>query len=81
MRLGRTDAGRLRTDRHVNRDKQRGRELTDLLNDRAGAAATFVAWEGEYQAPEAEVLINATSIGLFDGEARIPIREDRYGPA
>lgn len=58
----------------VNRSEQRGRELADLLNEKVNVAATFVPWEGDYQVPpEAEVVINATSIGLGDPEARVPV--------
>jgi shikimate dehydrogenase len=34
----------------------------------------FVLWEGDYHVPpESEVVINATSIGLGDAEARVPL--------
>ena len=37
----------------------------------------FVLWEGDYQVPpEAEVVINATSIGLSDPAARVPLAVD-----
>jgi shikimate dehydrogenase len=68
----------------VNRTEQRGQELADLLNNhvhigqvhvgQVHVAAQFVKWEGNYDVPpETEVLINATSIGLRDGEARLPL--------
>ncbi|MCH2129066.1 MAG: shikimate dehydrogenase [Pirellulaceae bacterium] len=64
--------------RIVNRSEQRGRELVDLLNDRVPAEAEFVLWEGDYRVPEdAEVVVNATSIGLYpDVDARIPLNVD-----
>jgi shikimate dehydrogenase len=58
----------------VNRDEQRGRELAELLNEKVKVAGSSVRWEGDYQVPpEAEVVINATSIGLGDPEARVPL--------
>jgi shikimate dehydrogenase len=58
----------------VNRDPQRGQELAALVNDKVNAPTTYVPWEGDYQVPpEAEVVINATSIGLGDAEARVPL--------
>jgi shikimate dehydrogenase len=58
----------------VNRTPSRAQELVDLLNDKLQVAAEFSAWEGDYQVPEkAEILINATSIGLFDPESRVPV--------
>lgn len=56
----------------VNRDPGRGRELVALINDRTGAQAKFAAWHGAFAVPaSADILVNATSIGLFpDTEAR-----------
>lgn len=61
----------------VNRGEARGRELVDLLNEKVKVPTQFVLWEGDYQVPpEAEVVINATSIGLGDASARIPLAVD-----
>ena len=61
----------------VNRGEARGQELTSLINDKVHVPALFVKWEGDYQVPpETEVLINATSIGLGDAEARVPLAVD-----
>lgn len=58
----------------VNRTRERGQELVDLLAGKTPAAATLAEWQGEYAVPgEAEVLINATSIGLNDPAARAPV--------
>ena len=59
----------------VNRDPARGRELVALINDRTPAAADFVAWDRPYRAPEsADILVNATSIGLYpDVEGRLAL--------
>lgn len=61
----------------VNRDEARGQELATLINDQVKIPTQFVHWEGDYQVPsEAEVIINATSIGLGDGGARVPLAVD-----
>ncbi len=58
----------------VNRDAQRGQDLAALVNDKISVPATYVPWDGDYQVPpEAEVVINATRIGLGDAEARVPL--------
>lgn len=58
----------------VNRDEPRGRELSQLIGDRVNVPCQYVKWEGNYDVPpEADVVINATSIGLGDGEARVPL--------
>ncbi|MEZ6147853.1 MAG: shikimate dehydrogenase [Planctomycetaceae bacterium] len=62
----------------VNRSQARGEELVKLLNDRVPAQADFVLWEGTFTVPEGtDIVINATSIGLFpDVEARLDLDVD-----
>ena len=58
----------------VNRGEARGQELVTLLNEKVKVPTQFVLWEGDYHVPpETEVVINATSIGLGDAEARVPL--------
>lgn len=58
----------------VNRSPGRGEELAKLLAERTQVSAHYVPWEGDYAISEtADVLINATSIGLGDANARVPI--------
>ena len=58
----------------VNRSEDRGHELIALLNDQTPAEAAFEKWDGEYFVPEeADVVINATSIGLADAKARLEL--------
>ena len=65
----------------VNRSSERGEQLVELLNTKVKDSikstfhAEFVHWEQCYQIPSsAEVVINATSIGLFpDISARLNI--------
>ena len=61
----------------VNRSQERGEELVALLNEKTSATAEFVPWVGDYDIPsETDIVVNATSIGLFpDGDARIPVNE------
>lgn len=61
----------------VNRTQQRGQELVDLLNDRVKVTSKFVVWEGDHEVEEGtDIVINATSIGLGDATARVPIAAD-----
>jgi shikimate dehydrogenase len=66
----------------VNRSIDRGRELTQLINDRTEASALFVHWEDKYQIPEdAGLLVNATSVGLFpDVKACLPLDLETLRP-
>ena len=58
----------------VNRTQERGQELVNLLNQRVGVKADFVPWSGDYQVDEeVDLVINATSIGLGDPDARVPV--------
>jgi shikimate dehydrogenase len=50
----------------VNRTAERGQTLVALLNEKTPVDADFVPWERTYALPSAtDVLVNATSIGLF----------------
>lgn len=50
----------------VNRSAERGAALVRLLNDKTSVSATFVPWATPYAIPaETDVVVNATSIGLF----------------
>ncbi len=57
----------------VNRSVGRGEELTSLLDDKLPVQASFVPWDKTFVIPAGtDVLINATSIGLFpDVDARL----------
>ena len=59
----------------VNRTIERGEELTKLLDEKLPVEADFVPWDGVYAAPDGtDILINATSIGLFpDVDARLDL--------
>ncbi|MDQ1478870.1 MAG: shikimate dehydrogenase [Actinomycetota bacterium] len=50
----------------VNRDRARGSELAALLAERTPARAEFLGWRGTFRVPEGtEIVVNATSVGLF----------------
>lgn len=59
----------------VNRSPDRGEELARLIPEQTAATAEFVPWEGEFSIPaDTDVVINATSIGLFpDVDARLAL--------
>ena len=58
----------------VNRTSDRGQALVDLLNDKVRVPASLYLWEEDYTvAPETELLVNATAIGLHDASARVPV--------
>jgi shikimate dehydrogenase len=66
----------------VNRSPDRGRELAELIRSRTKVAAETMPWDGDYKIPaDADVLVNATSLGLFpDVEARIPLDASTITP-
>lgn len=50
----------------VNRSEKRGNAVVSLLNEKTATNAEFVRWDGDYQIPTGtDIVINATSIGLF----------------
>ena len=57
----------------VNRDEQRGQDLTHLLIHSANTKAEFVPWQGEYVIPaDCDILVNATPIGLYPDVGNLP---------
>lgn len=59
----------------VNRSAARGRALVDLLNAKTPVSAELVTGQSSYRMPDdAEILVNATSIGLYpDVEGRLDL--------
>ena len=61
----------------VNRNRQRGGQLVELLDERTPVVATFVPSTEPYRLPEsADVVVNATSVGLFpdvDGHLNLDV--------
>lgn len=65
----------------VNRSPERGAELVSLLRDRLHLDARFVVWDRDCAIPEGtDVVINGTSIGLYDPDARLAIALDTLRP-
>lgn len=50
----------------VNRDARRGEELAGLVSERTPVTARFVPWTSAYRVADGtDIVVNATSIGLF----------------
>lgn len=65
----------------VNRSEQRGAELVNVLREQLQLEAQLVVWSGDYTVPGGtDVVINGTSIGLYDPEARVAIDLDSLRP-
>ncbi len=65
----------------VNRSSRRGEELATLLRDRAKVSASYAVLNGQFAIPlQTDIFINATSIGLNDEAARVPIARDSLRP-
>lgn len=58
----------------VNRSEARGAELVTLLREKLKIDAQLVVWKGDYAVPaETDIVINGTSIGLYDPAARLEL--------
>ena len=59
----------------VNRGRSRGEDLAKLLTEVIRIQAQYEPWDGDYVVPVGtEVVVNATSIGLYpDVDARVPL--------
>lgn len=65
----------------VNRSAERGQGLASLLHDKLKLDCELVAWQGDYSVPDdAEIVINGTSIGLYDGDAKLALNLDSLKP-
>jgi shikimate dehydrogenase len=66
----------------VNRSESRGAELLELLQDKVKVPAVLVPWRGDFRVPpETDVVINATSIGLYpDVDARLALDVETLRP-
>lgn len=71
VELALAGAGRLLV---VNRSPERAGPLLDTLQQSLRVQAAFHPWVGDFAVPEdADIVINATSVGLYDPEARLPV--------
>lgn len=56
----------------VNRSETRGRELFELLRNKLHLDVEFAVWRGDHAVHDGtDIVINATSIGLYDAQARL----------
>ena len=57
----------------INRSVDRGRQMTEELAGKTGAAIRFEPWMGTYRVPgDIDLLVNATSIGLYPDVTTMP---------
>ena len=65
----------------VNRSERRGAELAAVVRAAAPVEVTSAAWHGDLPIPaDVDVLVNATSIGLGDATARVPVAATTFRP-
>jgi shikimate dehydrogenase len=65
----------------LNRSEANARHLVDLLVNRLSVSASLAPWEDQCAVPpETHVVINATSIGLGDDAAPVPLDPDTLAP-
>lgn len=65
----------------VNRSASRGAELVEMLRGKLNLNAELVVWSGDYAIPAStHVVINATSIGLYDSQARLALDVNSLKP-
>lgn len=58
----------------VNRTPERGRQLFNTIVGNLNGNAEMYPWESDFQLPSnADIVINGTSIGLYDVDARLPL--------
>ena len=66
----------------VNRSAARGEPLVKLLNEKTKTPAELVVWPADYAIPAGtDIVVNATSIGLADGNAPLDIDVASLNPA
>ncbi len=61
----------------VNRSPAAGATLVGLLNEKTAVTAHYAPWKDRFEIPAGtDIVINATSVGLYDASARLPIVVD-----
>jgi shikimate dehydrogenase len=67
----------------VNRSAERGAELVRVINDKTPSKAELIVWESKYKVqPDADIVINATSIGLYPHvDGRLDVEIESFKPA
>ena len=66
----------------VNRSRDRGRMLANLLNERTSVSADLVVWDSTFTVPkDTDIVINSTSIGLYpDIDGRLDLDVSSLSP-
>ena len=65
----------------VNRSKERGEGLIELLNNKTNVDVRLEAWNGNYSIPAGtDIVINCTSIGLSPKVERVPVDVSSFKP-
>ena len=65
----------------VNRSRERGEELAALLRERVGVSSAFEEWRTQHEiADEVQIVINGTSVGLYDENAALDLELDGLRP-
>jgi len=65
----------------VNRSESHGTALVLLLQEKLRLNAQLSVWRGDFAVPRGtDIVINATSIGLYDATARVPVNADTLFP-
>ena len=58
----------------INRNVDKGEALARLVNEKTECRASFIPWIGTAPIPACDILINATSVGLYPDSGRPDIR-------
>ncbi len=63
----------VRSLRVVNRSPERGQTMVDHLKTQTGGDVAYIPWQGTYAVPDdVDILVNATSIGLYPDVQAMP---------
>ena len=65
----------------VNRSPERGGELVKLLREKLRMESELIVWREDFSIPgQTDIVINATSIGLYDADARLALKTSTLKP-
>jgi shikimate dehydrogenase len=65
----------------VNRSQARGGALVELLQQKLRLSARLIVWQGDFAVPpETDIVVNATSVGLYDDTARLALDPATFLP-
>lgn len=64
----------------IARKAEKAREIQQIIIDNTGAKSSTQLWQGAAPIPPCDILVNATSVGLYPDESRPDIRYDDITP-